>query len=58
MCAYCGRSFRNERLVEIKGKRYCKNDLDEVFDKNKNSSKVSLVTEFNITNTKSNVNTN
>ena len=32
MCTYCGKPFCKDCLVEVKGKMYCKNDLDKVFD--------------------------
>lgn len=56
MCTYCGKPFCKECLVEVKGKMYCKNDLDKVFDENKSSA--SATPQINITNTSSNVNTN
>ena len=31
MCTYCGKPFCKDCLVEVKGKMYCKNDLDKVF---------------------------
>lgn len=57
MCTYCGKPFCKECLVEIKGKMYCKDDLDKVFDENK-ASAASSIPQINITNTSSNVNTN
>ncbi len=32
ICTYCGKPFCKDCLVEIKGRLYCKNDLDRVFD--------------------------
>lgn len=57
MCTYCGRPFCKDCLVEVKGKLYCKGDLDKVFDENKNSP-VASAPQINITNTSSNINTN
>lgn len=57
MCAYCGKPFCKECLVEVKGKMYCKEDLDKVFDENKGAA-AAAVPQINITNTSSNVNTN
>ena len=56
MCAYCGKPFCSDCLVEIKGRMYCKNDLGNVLDEAKNSS-VGQPT-INITNTNDSVNTN
>ena len=56
MCAYCGKPFCNDCLVEVKGRMYCKADLGNVLDEAKNSS-VSQPT-INITNTNDSVNTN
>lgn len=55
MCTYCGKPFCKECLVEVKGKMYCKDDLDKVFDENKASA---ATPQINITNTSSNINTN
>lgn len=57
MCTYCGKPFCKECLVEVKGKMYCKEDLDKVFDENKGTA-TAAVPQINITNTSSNVNTN
>ena len=56
MCAYCGKPFCKDCLVEVKGRMYCKEDLGNVLDEAKNSS-VSQPT-INITNTNENINTN
>lgn len=56
MCTYCGKPFCKECLVEVKGKMYCKDDLDKVFDENKASA--AATPQINITNTSSNVNQN
>ena len=37
MCTYCGKPFCKDCLVEVKGKMYCKNDLDKVFDEKENA---------------------
>lgn len=55
MCTYCGKPFCKDCLVEVKGKMYCKSDLDKVFDENKAAASTP---QINITNTSSNVNTN
>lgn len=57
MCTYCGKPFCKDCLVEVKGKMYCKNDLDKVFDETK-ASATSNMPQINITNASSNVNTN
>ncbi len=57
MCAYCGKPFCKECLVEVKGRMYCKADLDKVIDEAKQSSN-SGQPVINITNTNDNVNTN
>lgn len=57
MCAYCGKPFCNDCLVEVKGRMYCKNDLGNVLDEAKNSAAASQPT-INITNTNDNANTN
>lgn len=57
MCAYCGKPFCKECLVEVKGRMYCKADLGNVLDEAKQSSASSQPT-INITNTNDNANTN
>ncbi len=56
MCAYCGKPFCKDCLVEVKGRMYCKEDLDNVLDEAKNSS--ASQPTINITNTNENINTN
>ncbi len=56
MCAYCGKPFCNDCLVEVKGRMYCKADLGNVLDEAKQSSNSQPT--INITNTNDNVNTN
>ena len=56
MCAYCGKPFCKECLVEVKGRMYCKEDLGNVLDEAKQSA--NNVPTINITNTNDNVNTN
>ena len=56
MCAYCGKPFCKDCLVEVKGRMYCKNDLGNVLDEAK-SAAASQPT-INITNTNDSVNTN
>ena len=56
MCAYCGKPFCKDCLVEVKGRMYCKEDLGSVLDEAKNSS--ASQPTINITNTNENINTN
>ena len=56
MCAYCGKPFCAECLVEVKGRMYCKQDLGNVLDEAKSQSAAAPV--ITITNTNDSVNTN
>ena len=56
MCAYCGKPFCNDCLVEIKGRMYCKSDLGNVLDEAKQAS--AAVPTINITNSNESTNTN
>lgn len=56
MCAYCGKPFCKDCLVEVKGRMYCKEDLGNVLDEAKQSS--SGQPTINITNSNDSVNTN
>ena len=56
MCAYCGKPFCKDCLVEIKGRMYCKADLGNVLDEAKQST--SAAPNITITNTNDSVNTN
>lgn len=56
MCAYCGKPFCKECLVEVKGRMYCKEDLGNVLDEAKQAS--STVPTINITNSNKSTNTN
>ncbi len=56
MCAYCGKPFCKDCLVEVKGRMYCKDDLGNVLDEAKNTA--SSQPTINITNTNDSVNTN
>ena len=56
MCAYCGKPFCKDCLVEVKGRMYCKADLGNVLDEAKQSS--SAQPTINITNSNESVNTN
>lgn len=56
MCAYCGKPFCKECLVEVKGRMYCKDDLGNVLDEAKQSSGGQPT--ISITNTNDNVNSN
>lgn len=57
MCAYCGKPFCKECLVEVKGRMYCKNDLGNVIDEAKQQASGASPT-INITNSNDSVNTN
>ena len=57
MCAYCGKPFCKECLVEVKGRMYCKDDLGNVLDEAKQTASAAVPT-INITNTNDNANTN
>lgn len=56
MCAYCGKPFCKDCLVEVKGRMYCKDDLGNVIDEAKQSSNGQST--INITNSNDSVNTN
>ncbi len=56
MCAYCGKPFCKDCLVEVKGRMYCKEDLGNVIDEAKQSNNGQPV--INITNENTNTNTN
>lgn len=59
MCAYCGKPFCSECLVEVKGRMYCKADLGNVLDEAKATASVGGGQPvINITNTNDNVNSN
>ena len=60
MCAYCGKPFCPDCLVEVKGRMYCKDDLGNVMDEAKSSGQTpqAAMPQINITNTNTNVNTN
>ena len=57
MCAYCGKPFCNDCLVEVKGRMYCKKDLGNVLDEAKQQASHAIPT-INITNSNDSVNTN
>ena len=57
MCAYCGKPFCKECLVEVKGRMYCKNDLGNVLDEAKQQAGGAAPTIM-INNTNDSVNTN
>ena len=57
MCAYCGKPFCKECLVEVKGRMYCKSDLGNVLDEAKSQGGAAVPT-INITNSNDSVNTN
>ncbi len=57
ICAYCGKPFCKDCLVEVKGRMYCKADLGNVLDEAKQSA-ASAQPTINITNSNDSVNTN
>ena len=57
MCAYCGKPFCKECLVEVKGRMYCKDDLGNVLDEAKQQASNATPT-INITNSNDSVNAN
>ena len=57
MCAYCGKPFCKDCLVEVKGRMYCKNDLGNVLDEAKQHASAAIPT-INITNSNESANTN
>ena len=57
MCAYCGKPFCKECLIEVKGRMYCKDDLGNVIDEAKQQASSGAPT-INITNSNDSVNTN
>ncbi len=59
MCAYCGKPFCKDCLVEVKGRMYCKDDLGNVLDEAKqNANAGGGQPVINITNTNDNANVN
>ncbi len=56
MCAYCGKPFCKDCLVEVKGRMYCKDDLGNVLDEAKQA--LNAQPTINITNSNDSVNTN
>lgn len=56
MCAYCGKPFCKECLVEVKGRMYCKEDLGNVLDEAKQTNAGQPT--INITNSNESANTN
>ncbi len=56
MCAYCGKPFCKDCLIEVKGRMYCKEDLGNVLDEAKQSS--GSQPTINITNSNESTNTN
>lgn len=58
MCAYCGKPFCKECLVEVKGRMYCKDDLGNVLDEAKQSASAQPTINITNTNDNSNINTN
>jgi len=56
MCAYCGKPFCADCLVEVNGRMYCKADLGHVIDEAKASG--AHAPAINISNVNTNTNTN
>ena len=56
MCAYCGKPFCSECLVEIKGRMYCKKHIENIIEEAKQQG--SNTPTINITNTNDSVNAN
>ena len=56
MCAYCGKPFCQDCLVEVNGRMYCKEDIGKAFDEAKRTANAQPI--INITNTNDSVNTN
>jgi len=52
VCVYCGKPFCKECLVEVKGRMYCRADLDNLFDKldtaNANTNHTNINTVWNM----------
>lgn len=57
MCAYCGKPFCAECLVEVKGRMYCKADLGNVLDEARQTT-ASAQPTITINNSNTNTNTN
>lgn len=57
MCAYCGKPFCSDCLVEVKGRMYCKADLGNVLDEAKQTSAAAQPTIM-INNSNESTNTN
>ena len=58
MCAYCGKPFCNDCLVEVKGRMYCKADLGNVLDEAKQASSAAPQTIMINNNNNNNHNNN
>lgn len=60
MCAYCGKPFCSDCLVEVKGRMYCKADLGNVLDEAKQTSAAAApnITITNANNNNNNMNMN
>ena len=56
MCAYCGKPFCKDCLVEVKGRMYCKGDLGNILDEAKQSANTQPT--INITNSNESTNAN
>ena len=55
MCVYCGKSFCKDCMVEVKGKMYCKADLENVLNDAKQAAATPTI---NISNSNESKNTN
>lgn len=56
MCTYCGKPFCKDCLIEVKGRMYCKNDIENVIDEARQSANNQPT--INITNSNDSINTN
>ena len=58
MCAYCGKPFCSDCLVEVKGRMYCKADLGNVLDEAKQANSAQPTIMINNSNESTNTNNN
>lgn len=58
MCAYCGKPFCIDCLVEVKGRMYCKADLGNVLDEAKQANSAQPTIMINNSNESTNTNNN
>ena len=58
MCAYCGKPFCSDCVVEVKGRMYCKADLGNVLDEAKQANSAQPTIMINNSNESTNTNNN